>query len=57
MTRNAIQFQPGLSLVEFQARFGFLPIADRQLQAALDVRKGVNLFDTAAAPAPSARLP
>ncbi len=22
MTRNAIQFQPGLSLVEFQARFG-----------------------------------
>ena len=42
---------------EFKERFGFLPIADRQLQAALDVLKGVNLFDAAAAPAPSARLP
>ena len=30
---------------EFQERFGFAPIADRQLQAALDVLKGINLLD------------
>ena len=29
---------------EFKARFGFEPIADRQLQAALDVLKGVRLL-------------
>lgn len=29
---------------EFKARFGYEPIADRQLQAALDVLKGVRLF-------------
>lgn len=29
---------------EFKARFGFEPVADRQLQAALDVLKGVRLF-------------
>ncbi|MEY2879120.1 MAG: hypothetical protein RLZZ15_1500, partial [Verrucomicrobiota bacterium] len=31
---------------EFQERFGFAPIADRQLEAALDVLRGVRLFDT-----------
>ncbi len=30
---------------EFKARFGFEPIVDRQLQAALDVLKGVRLLD------------
>jgi len=30
---------------EFKARFGFEPIEDRQLQAALDVLKGVRLLD------------
>jgi carboxyl-terminal processing protease len=29
---------------EFKARFGFEPIVDRQLQAALDVLKGVRLL-------------
>jgi carboxyl-terminal processing protease len=36
---------------EFRRRFGFAPIADRQLQAALDVLKGVRLFDREAAAA------
>jgi carboxyl-terminal processing protease len=31
--------------VDFKARFGFEPIQDRQLQAALDVLKGVELLD------------
>ncbi len=39
---------------EFKERFGFTPIEDRQLQAALDVLKGVNLFD-ASAPAPEGK--
>jgi carboxyl-terminal processing protease len=30
---------------DFKARFGFDPIQDRQLQAALDVLKGVKLLD------------
>lgn len=30
--------------VEFNERFGFLPIEDRQLQAALDVLKGIRLL-------------
>ena len=30
---------------EFNERFGFTPIADRQLQAALDVLKGIELLD------------
>jgi carboxyl-terminal processing protease len=29
---------------EFTARFGYAPVADRPLQAAIDVLKGVNLF-------------
>ncbi len=37
---------------DFKERFGFTPIADRQLQAALDVLKGVQLL--AAAPTPGA---
>jgi carboxyl-terminal processing protease len=36
---------------EFKKRFGFEPIPDRQLQAALDVLKGVNLIDSEAAAA------
>ncbi|HVS52649.1 MAG TPA: S41 family peptidase [Opitutaceae bacterium] len=35
---------------EFKARFGFEPIPDRQLQAALDVLKGVRLFTARSAP-------
>lgn len=31
--------------VDFKARFGFTPIEDRQLQTALDMLKGVKLFD------------
>ncbi|MCX6954374.1 MAG: S41 family peptidase, partial [Verrucomicrobia bacterium] len=34
---------------EFQERFGFTPIEDRQLQAAVDVLKGVRLLDERAA--------
>ncbi len=34
---------------EFQSRFGFEPIPDRQLQAALEVLKGVRLLGTRAA--------
>lgn len=30
---------------EFNERFGFMPIEDRQLQAALDVLKGIKLLD------------
>ena len=30
---------------EFERRFGFAPVQDRQLQAALDVLKGVELLD------------
>ena len=30
---------------EFKERFGFAPIADRQLQVALDLLKGVQLID------------
>lgn len=30
---------------EFESRFGFAPIEDRQLQAALDVLRGIELFD------------
>ena len=30
---------------EFKERFGFEPIVDRQLQAAMDVLKGVRLLD------------
>ncbi|MDB6169737.1 MAG: carboxyl-terminal protease [Verrucomicrobia bacterium] len=30
---------------DFKEQFGFTPIEDRQLQAALDVLKGVNLFE------------
>jgi carboxyl-terminal processing protease len=38
--------QPGLTDgKEFQGLFGFAPIADRQLQAAIDVLKGVDLLD------------
>jgi carboxyl-terminal processing protease len=36
---------------EFTERFGFAPIEDRQLQAALDVLKGVNVLAERAAPA------
>jgi carboxyl-terminal processing protease len=36
---------------EFKERFGFAPIEDRQLQAALDVLKGINLLADRAAPA------
>ena len=36
---------------EFKERFGFMPIEDRQLQAALDVLKGVAVFDSSK-PAP-----
>ncbi len=39
--------------VEFKERFGFTPIPDRQLQAALDVLRGVRILETrrvAAAP-------
>jgi carboxyl-terminal processing protease len=39
---------------EFKERFGYLPIEDRQLQAALEVLKGINLLD-AESPAPAAR--
>lgn len=39
---------------EFKERFGFTPIEDRQLQAALDVLKGINLLRERAAP-PEAR--
>jgi carboxyl-terminal processing protease len=35
---------------EFKTRFGFEPIPDRQLQAALDVLKGVRLFTARSAP-------
>ena len=35
---------------EFKERFGFAPIEDRQLQAALDVLKGLNLLRDRAAP-------
>lgn len=35
---------------EFKERFGFAPIEDRQLQAALDVLKGVNLLRDRATP-------
>jgi carboxyl-terminal processing protease len=31
--------------VEFERRFGFAPIEDRQLDAALDVLRGIRLFD------------
>ena len=41
---------------EFKQRFGFERIADRQLQAALDVLKGMRLLgERAAAPASSAQ--
>jgi carboxyl-terminal processing protease len=44
---------------EFKSLFGFEPIADRQLQAAIDVLKGVDLLDdqadVAAAAAKKAR--
>jgi carboxyl-terminal processing protease len=30
---------------EFKDRFGFAPIEDRQLQAAIDVLSGVQAFD------------
>jgi carboxyl-terminal processing protease len=33
---------------EFKERFGFTPIEDRQLQAALDVLKGIKLLDVRA---------
>jgi carboxyl-terminal processing protease len=36
---------------EFKERFGFMPIEDRQLQAAVDVLKGISLLDERAAPA------
>ena len=36
---------------DFKERFGFAPIEDRQLQAALDVLKGINLLADRAAPA------
>lgn len=36
---------------DFKERFGFTPIADRQLQAALDVLKGIRLLEDRAAPA------
>ncbi|MDB6127861.1 MAG: carboxyl-terminal protease [Verrucomicrobia bacterium] len=39
---------------EFKERFGFAPIEDRQLQAALDVLKGVDVFDSSK-PAPPVR--
>ena len=39
---------------EFKERFGFEPIEDRQLQAALDVLRGVDVFDSSQ-PAPTAR--
>ncbi len=35
---------------EFKERFGFAPIADRQLQAALDVLKGITLLRERSAP-------
>ena len=38
---------------EFKERFGYVPIEDRQLQAALDVLKGINLLG-AESPAPAA---
>jgi carboxyl-terminal processing protease len=31
---------------EFKERFGFAPIEDRQLQAALDVLRGILVLDT-----------
>ena len=36
---------------DFKERFGFYPIEDRQLQAALDVLKGINLLADRASPA------
>jgi carboxyl-terminal processing protease len=35
---------------EFKERFGFAPVEDRQLEAALDVLKGINLLRERAAP-------
>jgi len=35
---------------QFKARFGFAPIADRQLEAAVEVLKGIRTLDTRAAP-------
>ena len=35
---------------DFKERFGFAPVADRQLDAALDVLKGINLLRERAAP-------
>jgi len=37
---------------EFKERFGFAPIEDRQLRAAVDVLKGVELLEEQASPAP-----
>ena len=37
---------------EFAARFGFEPIEDRPLQAAVDVLQGVDLFVARSQPAP-----
>jgi carboxyl-terminal processing protease len=31
---------------EFKERFGFAPIEDRQLQAAIDVLRGIMILDT-----------
>jgi carboxyl-terminal processing protease len=42
---------------EFAERFGFAPIADRQLRAAVDVLKGVELIEEQAMPAPAAGPP
>ena len=39
---------------EFAARFGFAPVEDRPLQAALDVLKGVELYAARSRPAPAA---
>ena len=39
---------------EFAERFGFEPIVDRQLNAAVDVLKGIELLDEQAAPPPPA---